>query len=211
MFTRKLRTAIVVAAGTLALAIPATALARNPVEWNYNPRDHRAGLPTQPLADVVYPLNDLGWPVIWGHGDCGPFYVGAVGVDLMAVPDSRPQAEWKFVRQLHHPRTTAITGTERVALWNSIGGYLIRADQTFGISLDFSQTPSYEWQVAAGYNGYDHHSSNIELYNTPEQAYLVANGVTNWCGDLAWLHAAPYSLPAGYQAPPTRRAIGIRR
>lgn len=221
MFTPKLRVPIVALAGALALAVPAAALAQNPVEWNYNPRDHRARPLTQPSPSVAYPLQQsaISQVLVFGFTPCWPTSAAA-GVDLEedTYNGSVQQSQWKFIRQHRHPRTNSITGTEGVALYNSWNGeYLLRGDQTFGISLDYSATPSYEWHVAAGGGA---NGANIELYNVPEQAYLVdpfADGgpwPPNKCGPpLAWLHA-PFSLPAGYQAPPDQLLappIGLTR
>jgi hypothetical protein len=108
--------------------------------------------------------------------------------------------------------TFAITGTERVALYNrSSHAYLVDYawNQTLPsnnlgprIKLGFSTTASYEWQVADG------QGDLAELYNANRRAYLVSVGLVRgnpepYCGiDLTW-QEAPFSLPSGYQAPPS--------
>jgi hypothetical protein len=215
MFTNKLRTAIVALAGALALAVPATAMAHNPVEWQYNPFDHRtAGPAGQPFPNTGYALDNSYEAMVYGSNTC---FGVAAGVDLALDPstESVQQAQWEFIRQANHPNTTAITGTERVALYNRAWGeYLVRAPQSVGISLDWSTTPSYEWQFATGTPVYAGEGiTSSELYNTNEQGYLVDFAVTGGtaydCGPgLKWLHA-PFSLPAGYQAPPLNAFVGL--
>ena len=216
MFTNKLRTAIVALSGVLALAVPATAMAYNPVQWQYNPQDHRtAGPVAQPFPNTGYALDDSYQAMAYGFNSC---FGVAAGVDLTLDPStgSVQQAQWEFIRQASHPNTSAITGTERVALYNRfIGEYLVRAPQSVGINLDWSATPSYEWQVATGTPVYaDQGITSSELYNTNEQGYLVdplyiGFGEAFDCGpSLKWLHA-PFSLPAGYQAPPLNAIVGF--
>jgi hypothetical protein len=217
MFTTKLRTAIVGLVGALALAVPATAMAVDPLEWQYNPYDHRtAGPVSQPFPNTAYALDDSVHALVYGFSTCFGVALGA-DLELDASTGTVQQVQWEFIRQASHPQTTAITGTERVALYNRfIGKYLVRAPQSVGINLDWSATPSYEWQFATGtpaYAGLGLTSS--ELYNTNEQGYLVnplftgGLGTPYDCGPgVVWLHA-PFSLPAGYQAPPLNAIVGI--
>ena len=75
MFTNKLRTAIVALAGALALAVPATAMAHNPVEWQYNPFDHRtAGPAAQPFPNTGYALDNSYEAMVYGfrHASASP-------------------------------------------------------------------------------------------------------------------------------------------
>lgn len=203
MLAKTRTTIIILFAALAALALPASALAEYPNQWKYKNRDHRSSpAVAQPLPGTLYDLlneakGSLGprSSLNYGFTGCGG---AAVGAELQW--GSPGYLQWEFQRLSSHPPTQAITGTERIALYNHfIGKYLIREDETFGINLGLSATPSYEWQIADGQGYY----SAAELYNTNEHAYLLwANVGAPTCGiDLRWLHA-PFSLPNGYQPPP---------
>jgi hypothetical protein len=196
MLSTKIRTTIIAAVAAFsvggAAVGPASALAESPTVWTYGPTA------AQPLPAYRYDLN-----VTYSTRPSTPSLVYGwqtefnlkIGADLEWAKPGRH--EWEFRRQPSHPATTLVTGTERVALYNRFNGqYLIREDQTFGINLGFSATPSYEWQVANG-NGL------AELYNINEQGYLLLDLGIYHPGmvDLEWLHA-PFSLPNGYKNPP---------
>jgi hypothetical protein len=196
MLSTKIRTIFAVAVAVAALALPASALARDPVEWTYSVGQIH---PAQPAPGTRYDL--VNYPQYENRFPSPPALVyglqqwGGADVDF-AWPNGNPQ--WKFVRQATHPRTSVITGSERVALYNAFEGrYLVYGHQTLGVSLDWSTTPNYQWQVASGTRGAA--GGLVELYNTQEQAYLVYDHQTFGI-DLGWLHA-PFSLPPGYVAP----------
>jgi hypothetical protein len=201
--TKTRTTIIALVAALVALALPASALAESPTVWKYvgQVRDHRnTSEAAQPLPnsryDLTLPESQVRHQTALKFGDlgCGGLYVGSVGPEW----GSPGCLEWEFQRQPGHPATQLVTGTERVALYNAAYHvYLIREHHTFGISLGFSSTPSYEWQIADGQWDY------AQLYNTNEHGYLVWAGVHPplFGIDLRWLHA-PYGLPHGYQPPP---------
>ena len=216
MFSNKLRTAVVALATAGALAVPASALATNPVVWRTSQGSSLAAQPTDTsnytLANwnrVVrtYATNgisyaDTGQDLVYGNQTWG--------VDLnwytpryadLTDPPSGPGPQWRFVRQ--HPSRLfhQISGNERVALYNTANGqYLADGNETFGVDLVWSSTPRFEWQVATGQSNVGTNGGSFtELYNTTEQAYLM-NGHETWGVDVVWLHA-PFSLPNYYVEP----------
>jgi hypothetical protein len=213
MFSRKLR-ATMVAVAAAALAVPASALATNPVVWRTNQGSSLASQPTDTgtytLANwnrVVrtYGANggyaDTGQDLVYGNQTWGVdlnWYTPRYD-DLLAGGGAGYQ--WRFVRQYPNRFFHQISGTERVALYNTANGqYLADGNETFGVNIVWSSTPRFEWQVATGQsdvNGYG--GSFTEVYNTTEQAYLL-NGHETWGVDVVWLHA-PFSLPPYYTPP----------
>jgi hypothetical protein len=217
MLSTKTRTTIAALAALGALTLPASALANplSPTEWRYN----RAALctstsecsPAQPFAGQLYDLNESHQPysnkgnsLVYGFTGTG-CATSQPGSELQW--DWAGHLQWEFRRQAPHPMTSAITGTERVALYNHFhGAYLVlegprftSANQPRTVGLRFSATPSYEWQVADG------KGDQAELYNTSAQAYLIRDYPLTFyrhCGiDLTW-QPATFSLPDGYQPPP---------
>jgi hypothetical protein len=233
MFSNKIRTAIVAFAGAAALALPASALAQNPLEWSLT-----GGASEQPYVFNSYTLGDVHRPLScrFGAFQCWQDLVygnETWGVDLnwnnpafdsVGNPLHERNVQWKFVRQVN-PRFPVvypascyqISGTEQVALYNTVNHqYLADGHETFGVDLVWSSTPRYEWKVAIGLLEQSTYSARVaQLYNTTEQAYLVA-GHQTWGVDLQWLHA-PYGLPYTYNPPapcqltatavPTRAAL----
>jgi hypothetical protein len=215
MFRNKIRTAIIALATVATLAVPASALAQNPLEWTTG---QGASDTSQPTPYGTYTLADVHRPVrVYGsNGGYADTFQDLInshqtwGVDLDwhtpsfsdVLNESGSAYQWKFVRQ---GRTTVlnpqISGTERVALYNTTRNqYLADGHETFGVNVVWSSTPRYEWQVANGlYNASTFSVRATELYNTTEQAYLV-NGHETWGVDLVWLHA-PFSLPYAYNPP----------
>jgi hypothetical protein len=224
MLSTKIRTTIIALFASLAaLVLPASALAESsPAEWRYN-RDLCAStfecspVAAQPLPGQLYDLNDLyefqslsekrRTSLVFGFTACA----GSSAVPGVKLQWGSPgHRQWEFRRQVHHPMTSAITGTERVALYNNVHrAYLVRegpkighANQPQTVGLGFSASPSYEWQVADGQGDW------AELYNTQAQAYLsgaphLVRGPSSYCGIDLWWQQAPFSLPSGYQPPQT--------
>lgn len=211
MLSTKIRTTIAALAALTALVLPASALANplSPTEWGYNIGSSNWETVAQPLAGHLYdlneayqPYNNRGSSLVYGFTGCAH---STAGTELQW--DWPGHLQWEFRRQAHHPMTNAITGMERVALYNHVHrAYLVRQGPTFGnanrprtVGLVFSPSPSYEWQVADG------QGDRAELYNTSLQAYLVREYPLTFyphCGiDLGW-QLAPFSLPSGYQQPP---------
>lgn len=218
MFRNKLRNAIVALVGAAALAVPAGALATNPVVWRTMQGSSAGG---QPTASQNYTLAN--WNrVVRTYASNGVSYADTGqdlvygnqtwGVDLnwytpryadLTDPPTGPGPQWKFVRQGFH-LTTQISGYERVALYNAVNHqYLADGNETFGVDLVYSSTPRYEWQVATGQSNVSGYGGSFtELYNTTEQAYLL-NGHETWGVDVVWLHA-PFSVPNAYVEPQSR-------
>jgi len=225
MFSNKLRTAIVALGAAAALALPASALATNPVVWRTLQGSSDTGQPTisssYTLADwnrVVrtYAANgvgygDTGQDLVYGNQTFGVdlnWYTPRYG-DLLNDPPTGPGPQWRFVRQGFSP-VHQISGTQRVALYNTANHqYLADGNETFGVDLVWSATPVFEWQVATGQSNVSGYGGSFtELYNTTEQAYLI-DGHETWGVDLRWLHA-PFSLPYGYTPPRTLwQGVGV--
>ena len=225
MLSNKIRTAIVALASTAALAVPASALAQNPLEWSLT-----GGASEQPYVSSSYTLGDVHRPLScrFGAFQCWQDLVygnETWGVDLnwnnpafdkVGNPLHERNVQWKFVRKgttrvlpIYSASCYQISGTEQVALYNTVNHqYLADGHETFGVNLVWSSTPRYEWKVAIGLLEQSTYSARVaQLYNTTEPgptgtwgAYLVICHQT-WGVDLRWLHA-PYGLPYTY-SPPT--------
>jgi hypothetical protein len=179
MFSNKLRTAIVAVAAVAGLAIPASALATNPVVW----RTSQGSSLGQPTAAQTYTLANWNRVVRvygpnGGYGDTGQDLVygnQTWGVDLNwytpryqnLIPPTGPGLQWRFVRKGFH-LTAGISGYERVALYNTVNHqYLADGNETFGVNVVYSSTPRYEWQVATGQSNVSGYGGSFtELYNT---------------------------------------------
>ncbi len=224
MLSNKIRTAIMVLAGAAALALPASALAQNPLEWSLT-----GGASEQPYVSNSYTLGNVHRPLSCRSGafQCWQDLVygnETWGVDLnwnnpafdnLGNPLHERNVQWKFVRQGNHRFPAGypascyqVSGTEQVALYNTVNHlYLADGHETFGVNLVWSSTPRYEWKVAIGLLEQSTYSARVaQLYNTTEPgptgtqgAYLVM-GHQIWGVDLRWLHA-PYGLPYTYNPP----------
>jgi hypothetical protein len=229
MLSTKIRLAIVALAGAAALALPASSLAQNPLEWSFT-----GGASEQPYTFNTYTLGDVHRPVycsnrvnpsigcwqdlIYGNETFGVDLVWTnPAFDGVGNPLHEGNVEWKFVRQ-SNPRLPVIypascyqvSGTEQVALYNTVNHqFLAYGNETFGVDLVWSSTPRYEWKVAVGLLEQPTYSARVaQLYNTTAGAYLYAHHQT-WGVDLEWLHA-PYGLPATYNAPaPCRPTVMV--
>jgi hypothetical protein len=228
MLSRKIRIAIVSLSALVALALPVSALAIEPLQWSKdsffddgiqpvgaNPASPATRQNSYTLSSDLKEAN-LNLPnggsetvrqeLVYGNQ--------TFGVDLdWFSPEPvyeyefqgyrNPGRQWQFVRQPVYHVTARIPATERVALYNTASQrYLVRGDETFGIGLVWSATARYEWQVAEGEPNQTPGGYRTELYNTAEQGYLIEHGRT-WGVDLSWVHA-PFSIPYGYQSPPPR-------
>ena len=220
MLSKTRTTMITLVTALVALVLPTSALAESSLaEWHYNRAVPCSSTtecsPVQPVQGQLYDLNDRyefarsGPSLVYGYTPCARS--GAVpGVPLQWA--SPGQLQWEFRRRAQHPRTSAITGLEQVALYNHVhraslvleGSKFGHAHQPHTVGLVFSRTPNYEWQVADGKGDW------AELYNTRAQAYLsgmhwLVEGESSYCGiDLSW-QAGPFSLPNGYQPPEERQ------
>jgi hypothetical protein len=222
MLSTRIRTTIAALTALTTLAVPASALAESsPTEWRYNRAPCSSTFecsPAQPLPGQLYDLNDQyeffnlqhkrRTSLVFGFTPCASSSA-VPGVELQWASPGRLQ--WEFRRKTPHPMTTAITGTEQVALYNHVHhAYLVLEGPKFSqasnqpqtVGLVFSATPSYEWQVADGQGDW------AELYNTQAQAYLsgaphLVRGPSSYCGIDLWWRQAPFSLPSGYQPPQT--------
>jgi hypothetical protein len=195
---RRTRFATVLIGLLAALALPASALAMEPMEWTVTPKNLG-----QPAGSTPYTIgNDF---------QSGSLAYGnqTFGVDLKW--DNRAGSQWQFIKY-SRPGTRdhrLISGTESVALYNSAARqYLAYGHETFGENIAWVSTPRYQWHVAEGQitePGNREGNVRDELYNTTEHAYLVHWHQT-WGIDLGWLHA-PYSLPNSYQPPSVAPAL----
>jgi hypothetical protein len=133
----------------LALAVvPSVASAAQPQQWTVN------GNPGTLNAATEYQLfNQTG-------GRIG--YQDRTGVDLGWTSSG---GNFEFMRG--NPRDhRRITADEPVALYNTkTKKYLAYSNQTFGINLDWTSTPTFEWKVEQG--------RRFSLYNLRIHDYVV--------------------------------------
>jgi len=94
--------------------------------------------------------------------------------------------------------THPLMQAEVVALWVPSGGWLKYATQAFGVNLDFSATPVYEWYLIAGSPGSTQFGPESALWNSTAKDYLV-NGSEVWGIPLNWYQN---TLPGGGGSPP---------
>ena len=237
MLSNKIRTAVAALAGAAALAIPASALAQNPLEWALQP------VSEQPYTFNTYTMGNVHRPVSCPNGPnpsigCWQDLISGnqtFGVDLVwsnpafdgqGNPLHEGNAQWQFVRQ-GNPRWPAaypascyqISGTESVAIYDTVRHQYLAdgGSYTFGgVHVQWVSTPRYEWHVAVGLLEQSTYSDRVaQLYNTSEPgpggthgAYLVM-GYQTWGVDLRWLHA-PYGLPYTYNPPAPCRLTVIQ-
>ena len=135
----------------LALAlIPATASAAGPLQWTVN---NNVG-PVQ--AGTEYELVNLG-----GGSRIG--YQSRTGADLGWTTSG---GNFEFRRG--NPRDhRSIRADEPMAIYNTrMKKYLAYGSQTFGINLEWSSSPLYQWKV-------EQSGSRFSLYNTVTRDYVV--------------------------------------
>jgi hypothetical protein len=140
----------------VVLAAPAQGSAAEPKQWSFTPATTTAAVNG---ATPYAMTNDTGGSVGYGYRN--------FGADLVWGGSGRFSLLRKNVRD-HR----ALKPGETVALYNSAAHkYLQRAYQTWGIDLDWTSAPKYEWKVVTGQTA----EGNVRtaLYNTTKGAYLV--------------------------------------
>jgi len=201
--TTKIRnTVVAVFAALVALALPVSAMAIEPLQWaNEGPTNSHgqpvAGNPAAaPTRQNTYTLtNRMVNPYRERAADAGLELVGETvlcagwGCESPEMPlgwylpthsegykqpgEFNRGWQWQFVRQPGPHATTQIPATEPVALYNT---FFDRYDVKLGDggALSWSSTPRYEWQVAVGDSTIPIvRERETELYNTSEQGYLI--------------------------------------
>ena len=195
----KLRAAFVALTATVAVAVPATALATNVTVWSVM-QDRGLGVCT-----AAAPLAGVGTVLYDGHHQT-PDYFGSYlsyghetfGVDLAWYKGINIPSTWEFIRPPGHYLLQEIPASQRVALYSTVNHqYLAEGNQTFGIDLVWSTAPRYQWQVANG--GDPSNPCNGDLYNDAENAYLIDHHQT-FGVDLGWIHS-PFSTGPAYIPP----------
>jgi hypothetical protein len=134
----------------LALAVvPSAASAAQPQQWTFN--NYNGPL----TAATDYELVNL------TGGRIG--YKDRTGVDLAWTTSG---GNFRFMRGNPNDHRR-ITGTEPLAIYNTkTKKYLVYGSQTFGINLDWSSTPTFEWKV-------DQAGQRFSLYNLRSHDYVV--------------------------------------
>ena len=155
---------LVVCVALLALAVvPAAASAANPLQWTVN---NNAG--RQLSAGTEYELVNVG-----GGSRIG--YQSRTGVDL-GWTSSGGNFEFRRGNPRDH---RSIRPDEPMAIYNTkTRKYLVYASQTFGINLDWSSSPLYQWKITQS-------GSRFSLYNTVIRDYVVY-GSRLWGINLVW-------------------------
>jgi hypothetical protein len=166
---------LLVALATLVLPAAASA-AINPLEpgqWYANPGPPQTG--------KLFQLSNRINASKLGHGE------REIGVDLSWAKGG----DWLFSREPYAGRRdhrSPITSLERVALFNTKARrFLVYGRQKYGINLNWSTSPSYEWKV-------DHDISigAFSLYNVRVGDFLV-HGKRTWGINLRWLKDRGYA------------------
>lgn len=170
----KTRLATILAAlvvSLVALALPGVASATNQLDaqqWNIG---H-----WQINDNTRFSMkNDINRSLIgYGHR--------TLGVDLNWGPN---RGDWMFVRKPVapnvHDHRGALTSSEKLALYNTKSHeYLLQGDEHWGIDLNWSRYPSYEWKINLNRSG------DTSLYNIYEGDYVVY-GSRPFGINLMWL------------------------
>jgi hypothetical protein len=93
---------------------------------------------------------------------------------------------------------------EAVALRVWGGGWLEYGHETWGVDLELSSTPVYQWYVLGETPGNTVDSAEFALWNSAASDFLV-EGHQTWGVDLNW-----YKKTLPYTPPPTPTAPGVR-
>jgi hypothetical protein len=107
-------------------------------------------------------------------------------------------ALWKIVAQ-GGPK---LMRGQAVALKVWGGGWLRYGHQTYGVDLQLSDTPVYEWYVLGGQPGSPILGPDFALWNSAAKDYLVEGGQL-WGVDLNWYNKANPSTGGGGGTPVT--------
>ena len=213
MFRFRPCAALVALTAIAALAVPASAFATNVTEWEIDQTNGTpdsslaapyANVPTQlvnwsrEIVDPSVSYNPLPSALVYGHQTFG---VDLTWATAQWESSSLPSYQWEFIRQPGSYVTQQVAASEHVALYNTANQkYLAWAchgtdtgcigipSENYGISLYWSTTPSYEWQVARGSVDPGNSWANADLYNDIEGAYLIYHPQTGV--GLGWIHAA---------------------
>jgi hypothetical protein len=141
---------------------PAAASAAEPIQWTVN---NNVG-PVK--AATEYELVNVG-----GGSRIG--YESRTGVDL-AWTSSGGNFEFRRGNPRDH---RSLRPDEPVAIYNTkTKRYLYYSSQSFGINLDWSSSPMYQWKIQQS-------GSRFSLYNTATRDYVVY-GTRTWGINLVW-------------------------
>jgi hypothetical protein len=158
---------LVVVLALLALFVaPSLASAAEPAQWTVNTATGA------PLPAVDYQLVNTGGGSRIGYQD-------RTGVDLGWTSSG---GNFQFIRAGAQPGVRdhrAFKPEEAVALYNTkTKRYLAYGSQTFGINLDWSSAPQFQWKVRQA-------GPRFTLYNTVAHDYVVY-GSRTWGINLVW-------------------------
>jgi hypothetical protein len=124
-----------------------------------------------------------------------------LGVDLGFVGSSGGHFEFKRLNLRDHRRLRA---GEKLALYNTkTRRYLFGAGQTFGINLNWTKSPSWEWRIELRQGS----QTQFALYNTKVNDYLVY-GSRTFGPNLKWYKD---TLPKPEPPPQTVFSVALRR
>src|SRR5437588_73245 len=177
---RTARLTVLIATLFAALAVPTLAQASDPHQWSVNARagritaatsyelinNDRARVSDYPDADLTVSHHHLTVDLGWGR-----------------------DGNWQFVGRNPRDHRTLPAGAT-VALYNAkYHKYLYHAIQGFGVDLDTSDSPVYEWKV-------DGSSGALSLYDTDAKSFLIRKHET-WGIDLGWQRDGPPPTQVG--------------
>jgi hypothetical protein len=141
----------------LALALPGVASATDKLDaqqWNIGTFQIKDGKLFQMRNDINHSLMG------YGHR--------TLGVDLDWGSN---RGDWMLVRKPVgnvRDHRVVLTSSDQLALYNTKARkYLVHGDENFGIDLDWSRYPSYEWKININRSG------DTSLYNTDQGDYVV--------------------------------------
>jgi hypothetical protein len=140
----------------------------------------------------------------WKNDGTGPLQTGYRGSDTyltwshqtfgVDLDWSESTSLWKVEAQ----RGPVAMYGEAVALRVWGGGWLKYGHQDWGVDLQLSDTPSYEWYILGETPGWDIDGGEFALWNSAAHDYLILNDQT-WGVDLNWYQK---TLPQNSTPPP---------
>jgi hypothetical protein len=111
----------------------------------------------------------------------------------------------KLQRTGNNPEPLMYGETVAMRVWGA--GWVKYGTEAFGINLQLSDTPSYEWIVLGGEIGKPIEGQRIALWNTKEKAFVVP-GSRKWGVQMVWRGGTP-SVPTTPPSPHGPKSVRV--